>query len=217
MFFFICFLLGKLFAIITGGYNYKRMSIPYRITFFVVILAIFCEVYGYYISMPLPHKSNVWLFNWYIMIEAIMVGIAAVFLVNNKRMKLFFSFLIVVNFIYWVVIMYTQNKPLLVSTSIISGCIMLSFMYIVILSNNSFITKNIATQPVFWLCISTIIFFGCDIPCMGLYNYTYETMTKSLAHKLATIHTILDIIRYPLLGVSFLLFRERKTSSLKVA
>ncbi len=90
-------------------------------------------------------------------------------------------------------------------------------MYIVVLFSNSlFSTKNIFSQPVFWLCFSTILFFGCDIPFMGLHNYLFDKNPK-LGDQLVNINNILDIIRYPLVGISFILLGRQHSKPLKVA
>ena len=98
----------------------------------------------------------------------------------------------------------------------VSGCILMVVLFIVVLFNSGvFNNANILSQPAFWLCLSSILFYGCDIPYMGLHNYL-SSHFPNLGIQLANINTVLDVIRYPLVAVSFLLL-GRKAVPVKIA
>ena len=209
------FLVGKLFALTIGCYYFRVLPKPYKLILIVVLLATFCEGYGFYMNYYLHIKNNLWLFNLYMFFEAALLGIAAIYLVKNRRIKFIFLLLLVVNASIWCEVIHIHTVYLFASTSMITGSAILTLIYIIVLFDNSlFARNNILNQPVFWLSISNILFFGCDIPFMGLQNFLSEEMPK-LGTKLVNINDILDGIRYPLVGISFLLLGKNKNSESK--
>ena len=216
MYLLILFLIGKIFALILGGYYFRILSNPYKIVLFLTGIATISETSGYYISYIL-HDSNAWLFNIYMILEVWLMGLAAFYLIQNTISKYILITLILTNTAFWVYNIYSYSIYKFASTSMILGCIIMTIIYIMVLISNSlFISKNIFSQPVFWLCLSSLLYFGGDIPFMGLHNYLFEKNPK-LGDQLVNINTILDIIRYPLLGISFILLGRQHSKPLKVA
>ena len=183
------FLIGKAFTLVAGGYNIKKLSVPYKIMLILVAFATVIECYGLYISTVL-HNQNAWLFNIYMIIEVWLMGLSAIYLIYNKYLKIFWFLLLSSTSTYWIIDIYSHSIFQFATSSLILNCIILTFMYIVVLFSNSlFSTKNIFSQPVFWLCFSTILFFGCDIPFMGLHNYLFDKNPK-LGDQLVNINNI---------------------------
>ena len=171
VFFLFSFFIGKFFSLIIGGYNFKCLSLPYRLVLLLIAIGSFCEFYGYYIFKHL-HKSNQWLFNIYIIIEVWLLGMSAIYLINNHKIKKSFFLLLIINTIVWIFTIASNSIYLFATISMVCGSSIITLMYIIVLYSNSLFTgEKIIKQPVFWLCISTILYFGCDIPYMGLYNY----------------------------------------------
>ncbi len=202
-------LIGKVLAIGVGIYTFGRLSIPFKLTLILTFVAFVAECVGYYVSHYL-HSQNVWLFNLYMLIEVWLAGATAILLLNNKKIKVLFAGLMLVHFAFWIVSIQRNGLFTFASNAMIFGCFELVLFYIIVLFSNSlFSAGGLFNQPIFWICLATILYFGCDIPVMGLYNFLAEKMPQ-VGGKLANINTYLDIIRYPLYGVSFLLLGRAK-------
>lgn len=210
------FLLGKVFALTAGAYYFKWLPRPYRLVLYLTAIAIFCEWYGFYLHKYLK-EQNAWLFNLYMPIEVWLMGIAGIYFLQNKNTKKFFIFLLFLNSIIWIVSLYKNTIYEFANLSMICGCILLTALYFLVLLDNSiFSTKGILKQHVFWLSLSSLLYFGGDIPFMGLHNYLSENILP-VAKKLTIINDILDVIRYPLVAVCFILLGRQKISEIKTA
>jgi hypothetical protein len=210
----IYLLITKLFPVFIGLWFFKHLPFPYRIVLVLVVVAALTESVGFYISHYL-RKHNVWLFDYYMVCEVWLMGTAAIFLITNKKARKLFVFLMILNTIFWFVIVNIQSIYVFASSAFICGLAILTFMYIVVLFQNSLFKRgNIIAQPVFWLCFSTILCCGCDIPVMGLYNFLTEKADETSRH-LTNINFVLDLIRYPLIGISFFLMGRMKPMELK--
>jgi hypothetical protein len=175
----------------------------------VTVIALLAETSGYVISHVLHHK-NLWLFNLYMLAELLLMGWAAILFVTATRLKIIFGSLMFSYVIFWAIMIRLHSIFEFASNCMILGCILMVFFYIMVFFGSSlFSSGGLFNQPIFWTCFATILYFGCDIPVMGLYNFLAEKMPE-IGGKLANINTYLDIIRYPLYGVSFLLLGRMK-------
>jgi hypothetical protein len=145
------------------------------------------------------------------------MGSAAIYLINNRKIKVFFLTLLISNTIVWTINIIAISIYLYANISMVFNLTFLTIMFIVVLFENSlFQSKNILKQPVFWLSLSTILYCACDIPYMGLNNYLSEH-SPILARQLYKINAVLDIIRYPLVAISFILLGRQKQVVVKTA
>src|SRR5687768_5074155 len=90
---------GKVLALVLGIYYFKKLTFPYRLLLLQVLMALVCEVYGYYIGY-IQHQNNIWLLNFYILFEAwLLTAVGTQFLKKSAYKKVFpgimalFSFL----------------------------------------------------------------------------------------------------------------------------
>ena len=140
------FLLGKLFALIAGGYYFKYLSPPYRLVVYVIAVAAFCESYGYYIVKHL-HEYNSWVFNYYIMAEVWMMGLAAVYLVTNYKLKRMFYLLMVAASAIWIINILNYSIYVLANFSMVVCQLFMTVMYFAVLfTNGIFVNKKILNQ-----------------------------------------------------------------------
>ena len=202
-------LAGKLFALIVGGYYFRYLSRPYKLVLALIALAFFFESYGAYIISHL-HHANVWLFNCYMLIDSWFMGSAAIYLVTERKIKKVFIVLLAVYSVVWFVDIGVNSLYKYANMTMVFGLIILTVIYLIVLFSNSvFTSKSMLKQPVFWVSVSTILYCACDIPYMGLYNYLL-LHSPSLSLKLFYINLVLDVIRYPLAAVSFILLGRQK-------
>ena len=94
-------LAGKILALLVGGYYFKFLSRSYKIVFFLIAIASFCEGYGYYFSLHL--EPNAWIFNLFMPIDFWLTGISGIILIKNSSITKLFIFLLSVNTIIWVI------------------------------------------------------------------------------------------------------------------
>ncbi|MES2703439.1 MAG: hypothetical protein V4649_12420 [Bacteroidota bacterium] len=200
--------ISKFPVVFAGLYYFRQLPKPYKIVLYLLIIAIGCEIYGYYIG-AIQKQSNAWLFNFYMPVEVWALGLAAIDLVPKKKAQLLFYVLLFTNTIIWIVDMYNDVYQF-ANFSMVCGSVLLTVLYMGVLVNNSLFTqKNIRKQPVFWLSISTILYFGCVVPYMGMHNYLSKEYYK-VAVELAYINIILNFVRYPLVAISFILLGRQK-------
>ena len=210
------FLIGKLFTVVVGAYYYKYLTRPYRIVFYLTGIALLVELYGYYLNAILK-VQNAWLFNLYMPVEVWMLGVAGLFLVSNKNLRKIFLLAMALNTGIWMFNIIITSINVFANIAMIAGCILLTVIYTIVMLNDSlFSNKDILKQPVFWLSASTILYFGCDIPYMGLHNFLSTAMPSS-GSKLDYINSVLDVIRYPVSAISFILLGRQRHLEVKIA
>ena len=208
MFSLIYVLIGEIFAIIIGVVYWRYLSRPYRMVLALAMLGLICEVTGFSINRFL-HVGNAWLFNLYMPFEPALLSVASMHFINEKKYKKVVGFFILLNFFIWLSSILLHSIYVFANFAMICGCFLLVVVYIFVLFKNVlFESKVVVKDPLFWLCLSTILYFGCDIPYMGMYHYW---MPFKLRIHLSNINQVLNFFRYPLVAVSFLLTaQERK-------
>ena len=150
-------------------------------------------------------------------IEVWLLGVAAILLTTNNGVRKLFLISLVADTIIWATIIMRHSIYLFANVPMVAGCCIITALYIYVLFNKAiFYNNKILNQPIFWLSISTVLYFGCDIPYMGLHNYMAQHVL-ALAKKLDYINRILDIIRYPLVAISFILLGRQQHVALKGA
>ena len=210
------YLLGKVFALIIGLCYFRFLGKSYKIILLLVAIASICESYGYYLTHFLL-MSNAWLFNLYMIIEVWLMGAASIYLIDNRTLKKVFFFGILLNTIVWVFFICSSSIYVFANIPMICGCSLIMIIYTIVLFRSSlFSGQTTFMQPVFWVSISTILYFGGDIPYMGLHNYLVSN-NPSLGIRLANINTVLDVIRYPLVAISFILLGRNSRAETKAA
>jgi len=203
--------LGEIIAIITGLLFWKYLSRPFRLVLILTVLGFICEISGYVIT-KFFHKHNAWIFNIYMPLEPLLLGIASIDFVRGPNYKKVVWPFLLINFAIWIFELYHDSIYIFASFSMICGCFLLVCLYISVLFKAIiFNNKILIKEPLFWLCLSIILYFGCDIPYMGVLRYWPRY--KSSVH-LTNINQILNFIRYPLVAVSFILAARQKKEEL---
>ena len=212
----VYFLIGKFFAVFAGFFYFRYLPTPYRMVLYLIAIAFICEGYGYYLGHFLG-QVNLWLFNFYAVIEVWLMGMAACYLVTKRQMQIFFITLLVIFSLVWLLYIVLYSIYVYANMATTLGLVFLTFMYIIVLFENSlFNSNNILKQPVFWLAFSTILYCACDIPYVGLFGYLTHH-SNELHKQLNMINAVLDIIRYPLAAISFILLGSQKQVVVKTA
>lgn len=206
------FQVTKAFALFAGIYYFRHLTPPYKLTMYLVAIAIFFESYGYYIRST--GHMNAWLFNFYIPIEMWLLGVAGMYFLPNRRVKMITAIFLIISTIIWASNIVANTVYVYANYAMACGALILTVLYFAVLFANSlFNTKQILRQPLFWLALSNILYFGCIVPFLGLFQYL--TQMPTLGKELATINYILNFIRYPMVGVSFILLGREHFQAIK--
>lgn len=193
----------KVIALIIGLVRFRFLSKPYKLFLLQIFVAIIVESYGRYLVVKI-HAPNLWLFNIYMIIEFLLISSAGILL--NRKYKDFFISMVVCGIAVWSIEIFRQGIFVLANWFYLSASFLIVLIYLGILlqSRTIFNSNKIASQPLFWLCLSTLIFFCCYLPYKGLENIIL-TEYPTIAKDMFKINLGLNVIRYPLIGLSFYL------------
>ncbi len=206
MYYLLWALPGKIFAIIIGFIYLRKLPLAYRLILLQVVLAISAELYGRQLAKYSVH--NAWVFNIYNLSDLILTGTVAGLLLGKVKYASIAYYLVAIMCIFWSIEVYVYGIHHLASLFFTGSCIVLALLYIWLLYSKLLFTKKILKEPVFWLSISVILYFGCCLPYFGLYNYliAHEYV---IAKKLMNINRVLNFLRYPLIGVCFIIAAKK--------
>lgn len=205
MHFYLFVVIPKLLVIFTGMVLYKYLARPYRLALWMVVLALFAEGTGHFISQVLL-KPNLWFFNIYMLVSTgLELLLAAYFLRPVLRRAVPWLFGAYLAFWSWTIIRYSIFNFAV-------GCLLLTALLctvlftIILVDNTMNSEKGVVKDPLFWLCISTVLYYACDIPAIS----TFTVMATALMHRsryweTIDVNDILNVISPLLCGVSFLL------------
>lgn len=212
---------GIITTTLIGVVYYKRLPKAFKLVLCQVILALICESLAKYLIVSHSYRyNNLWIFNIYLLGEIWLNGIAGRMLINNKTIKKVIPFLLAGLTVLWSINIYVESMASFANWCFIATSIVLIFIYFAVLFDLAlFKNQRIVNQPAFWLSLSILLFFGCDLPYFGLRNYLIGHQLNGIEHRLHTINTILSLIRYPLIAISFILcgYGRKQKGSIKIA
>ncbi len=111
----------------------------------------------------------------------------------------------VIGIAVWVANIYTTGLKVPVNTFFLYYCIIVLVIYLGLLFDNGvFNSKQLTRQPLFWMALSALIFFGCMIPYKGIEKYLFAK-DMGMARALFNINFVLNFIRYLFLAITFYL------------
>lgn len=182
-------------------YYYKILPKAYKLILIHVIIITSCEIAGNYLSYG--NKNNSWVFNiFWILPELVLMSWAGAYLIPNRTIKRTIPFLVVLGLVLWAGSIYINGINTFANYYFLYVCLVLIVIYLSVLLGNLFDAANISKQPFFWLSLSVLLYFSCDLPYFGLHSLLIDKYPV-MAHRLYNINTVLNFIRYPLVAVSF--------------
>ncbi|MGN6568824.1 MAG: hypothetical protein ACTHJ0_12770 [Flavipsychrobacter sp.] len=198
---------GKIVAILIGVYCYKFLPKAYRYILLQVTLALVCEVVGEGVE-KIYHKNNLWIFNLYLLAETWLNGLAGIVLLKNKSIKVAIHNTLFLLTVIWIINVYSNGMQIFANWCFVASAIATIIIYMLVLFNNAFSKQSIFTMPAFWLSISIILFFGCDLPYFGLRNYLLKH-SVNIEEQLYYVNYVLNFLRYPLIAICFFLCKRQ--------
>ena len=189
----LLFVPTKLIALILGTFFFNRLPVPYKLLFYQGFLSVACESYGYYLG-TVKNQNNVWIFCYYFLIDSWLLGMAGAYFIASDFFKKAIPVLLLLTTLIWFLDIWVNGFTILPNRFFVSYSILLIIIYIGVLFNPTFTNSSIFKNPVFWVAISSILYYGCIIPYVGLWNYLMKNAPK-LANSLFDTNLALNFIR----------------------
>lgn len=207
LFFYI--LTTDIITLCLGLFFLRNFTIPYKLVLFHVLLTSIIEIYGWYLG-AIRGQHNVWLFNIFWLVgELWIMGTAGILLLKGKKIKQSLAILIFLATAFWGINIYQFGISAFTPSVLLSIYVVVLLIYFIVLFQSVLLSnEKIMRLPELWLCLSVILYFGCNIPYYGLFNYLNAQDPKLLS-SLFNITLILNLVRYPMVAVSFFLLGKQ--------
>lgn len=202
---FITIVIGtKLLAIALALGYYKYLDRPAKVLLLQTIVALVVESAGYFIIHVL-RGYNLWLYNLYIITELLLLCYTASLLLHRKIEKLVISVIAIACSSIWASSLLQNGIFKFAHVALVVNCVVLTATYLYILISRALSRDmDLFRDPVSWVCLSTIIFFGCDLPFMTMINSLVQAyLEQTLKLKAINVNILLDMVRYLFLAVAF--------------
>lgn len=151
---------------VLGMLYYNRMPLPYRLLFWINVLGLFVESSGHFISHNL-HQANLWLFNIYLLVDVAINIYLARFFVRPAVSK-FIPLLIFIHVLVWMYVVHENSFVNFAYMSLVAASLIITILFLFILIDKVMHSDvGLTKDPLFWLCLSMILYYACDIPYMS--------------------------------------------------
>ena len=202
-----------LIAFCAGLLNFKSLNPTGRIIVFQLLFASLAEIIGSrFTYMRIP---NVSVFNIYMIIEFLLLGVAPLFVLEERKTRLAIIALLVAGLSFHVYNIATGGLDFFANKSIVLYGFILAAVYFYTLVRNPGQPAEKRISPLSLICIAHIIYFiGC-IPFFGLFHVVRSDY-PGVFNGLFNINFILSILRYLLIAFSFYLWSDQKLKLSKV-
>lgn len=206
-------------AFASALYSFRYHDKAFRAMFYLLLYIVVHESVGMYINLfcsrELQRKA-VAAFNIYIVTESIFIYLVG----RYAATSLFFRRIIAVTtglfFFYCALNIYFNGffsyptAPLLLFA--VNGLVI--FLGLLILQSES---RTFFKQPIFYLSLGMVVFYGCTMPYYSVVNY-FAKADNQILKKLAQILFISNYIRYILTTVAYIiLHRQQKAARISPA
>lgn len=194
----------KIAAIIVGVVYWRRLPLPYRIIMAQVVVGILAETAGKIMNL-LHYPSNQWVFNIYMLFEALLFGSAGYFFMKEGRARKLAKYLLFFFIALWPVCLYIYTFFYLFSAYYVCYSFFLVLLYAYVLTNHVLFTNDkLLRNPLFVICVSVIMLFAGTLPLFGTLRYVVEN-DLDVAKLLFYVNIIINLLRYLLVAVAFYL------------
>lgn len=200
-------------SISIGAIHYHRLTTSLKLSLFQLLIIIAVETIGLRKIVTDPF----FLFNIYLVIEIHITSLIGYILIKPEQ-----RYVIIITttttlliFTYHIT---TKGMSLFATWAFTTASAFNLVIYSVILYQHSNSTDNIIKHPHFWLCITMILYFGCNVPIMSFIDYLKEQRHDNANILYTLVNNSISILRYILLAVSFALCYHKpisKTSNIE--
>lgn len=180
-----------------------------------LLATLIVELVGAY--LPSINKPNVWLYNFFTVIEfCFYLFIISLVIKNNRGKKTIRIILVLYAIITIVNIIFIQKMKAFHTVTYALGCLLIVVVciyYFLELFRNPKSVK-LTNNPAFWICSGLLFFYCCGFPLYGLTNFI-SGISELIIKNFFAIIIILNIFLYSLFTIAFLCrLKIRKYTSL---
>jgi len=188
---------------------YLKMFPPFLLATLVV------ESLGTYLSSI--GKQNVWLYNFFTVIEfCFYLEVISLIISNRKMKKIIRVILVVYALASSINIIFLQQIMVFHTFTYAIGCLLIVAVCVYYFYELFKVPKAIKlwNNPAFWICSGLLFFYCCGFPLYGFANFI-SGISKLIISNFHSIIIILNIFLYSLFTIAFLCqFKTRKYISL---
>ncbi len=211
MHFLFLVVLPKVIVCCVGLLFFRKLSMPYKVLLGANLLALCVEYAGYFIGHTMK-QPNLWLFNFYMPVDvALDMWLASFFL--RPRIKKWLPVVLWGYICYWGVLVNENTIYNFAFAGLVADAFLQTTLFMFILVDNTMNSaSNISKNPLFWLCMSLILYYAGNIPFIS--TLTIKANDLILPKKTyVTINDVLGVVCALFTLTSFILCG--KTSQLK--
>ena len=191
-------------GIIIAASKWRMLRLPWKLIALELIIVFVAQSLA--LILALQHVKNTWLMNLFILVDLLCLGIAAILMIQSqKRQQIFIYLLALTCVLCCSSMLHSGMNTELNSLAFLTSGIYLSATYLLLLFQAS--TSDYPfRQPILWVSLGVILYFGCNVPFFSLFHYlsTDQTRWKKLGLYLYFINSALAIIRYAFVSYGFI-------------
>jgi hypothetical protein len=194
-----------------------KLDYPIHIKIFSILLGITLinEILANFFLKSIHLKSNNPIYNVFMLIEFWIYGLYYRYIIINKIIKIIITFFLFLFPAFWVItIFYLFNGLIYWNSYLIivgfSATVIWSLLYCYQLFTSVQLVK-FRKQSEFWIALGLIIFYTCNLPYLGMYNFL-ATNYSALAEQLKKVLQPTDCLMYSLFIYAYLC---RTTNTMK--
>jgi hypothetical protein len=183
-----------------GLIMYNRIYTYMKIIVLNILITCAVYVYGYFVL------NNTWIVNVYMLLN-FLCWVTVYFTVTKKRRQILLAS-VISNIILWLVCIVKDGINSFANWPMVYGSIITLILYFsMLLSIFREYNGNVRTFPLLWICVATLLYYGCTVPLFILINYLIRQRPE-LSVQMFQINQVLSILHSFMLVYSFYLARK---------
>ncbi len=188
--------------------NYLKLFPPF------LLATVIVEAYGTYLAST--GKSNLWLYNFFTVVEfCFYLWIISLIITNSRVKKIIRIGLVIYAIASTINIIFIQQMRAFHTGSYAIGCLLVVAICVYYFYELFKLPKSIKLKnnPAFWICSGLLFFYCCGFPLYGMSNFL-SGISKLIIRNFFSIIIILNIFLYSLFTIAFLCrLKTRKYTS----
>ena len=180
-----------------------------------LLATVIVELLGTYLASI--GKGNLWLYNFFTVIEfCFYLWIISLIISNSRIKKIIRITLIFYALASSVNIIFIQKMKAFHTGSYAIGCLLIVGVCVYYFFELFKLPKSVKLKnnPAFWICSGLLFFYCCGFPLYGMFNFL-SGISKLIIKNFYSIIIILNIFLYSLFTIAFLCrLKTRKYTSL---
>ena len=202
------YILIVLLALLASLISFKN-DYPLHLRIFSLLLGLTLatEIFSHYYIGFIHLKTNLPVYNVFMLIEFWVYGLYYRIIINFKTIKKIIGYFLFVFPIFWFFTVFIIFKSLDIWNSYL---IIVGFLFSIFWPSifcyqlfTSSLLINFRTSNEFWIAIAMIIFYTCNLPYLGMYHFITNSYPK-LAEQLKIVLQLSDSLMYLIFIYAFL-------------